>query len=167
MAHARSEGRMILQVNRRFIAIATIAALSVGLWLYMNGDKNYEECIAREMKSLDVSVYSTVHRLCSKRFARDEVIFPLNYDVSWSSPFPPILRVVITQRSGSEEYLVKKGTFAFSPYDCEKSKEADFTIALTEEADEDGNFQFVPKSTEKGMILPVCMKTISLVGRYK
>lgn len=151
--------------GRVFFGVLTVV-VGLGLWVYFSQPRSYEECLVDGMRSQNQSMYLTVQELCARKHGRAEELWIPNYDVVWD--YRDFTVTVVATRKGNarEDRSLTEATFQFSSKDCNDSKSDDFVVTKRVEASVDGNFHFLLPPSEVFSV-PKCMKTISLVGKYR
>jgi hypothetical protein len=135
-----------------------VAGMGAAYFYFQRGGGSYDECMLTEMRGQPQSMGFTVNRVCARRYATEVDVLPSISKRDWweVGPGGPVTVSVTT-----DDYLITRGEFAFSPKDCKESKDEDFGPPQSGMMNNG--------ETNLGVIdpPPVCMRTISLKGRYK
>ena len=135
-----------------------VAAVIGGAW-YLMQPGTYDECMLAEMRGQAQAMYSTVHKVCARRFGL-EVPVDLPDGVAWLLTSEG--KVLVTVRFDSE-FRVTRASFMFSQKDCAVSSDKDFSRPTPQIA-RGLSFEFyLPTEVSK----PVCMRWRDIKGRYR
>jgi hypothetical protein len=123
---------------------------------------SYEECMVAEMKGQADLMYQMVHKVCAKRYDREEMFFTGDsIKIEWSYDVAAHLSV----KKNESEYNVSRVRFKFSDKACESSKPEDFTFEKEATFVRDQATVQVPLNKTPGA--SACMRTEALWGKYK
>lgn len=86
------------------------------------GDSTYEECMLSQMKGQNQMMYSTVDKLCTRKFKKETYVprSEVKYEFYVEGP---IARIEISE---SGEYIVTRMNVKFSGKSCDQAKDADW-----------------------------------------
>jgi hypothetical protein len=120
--------------------------------------QDVEACVVHEMKGQVLSMQGKVENLCSRRFHEEMDISQSDFEMGEFKEDGSVVRLMFK----SPKATLTEGQFLFSVKECEESKRFDFDILKTSRA-RDNEFIFTDKFEGR----PLCVKTISMRGRYR
>jgi hypothetical protein len=111
-----------------------------------------------QMKGQPQSMYTVAHKLCARRFGKEEEIyFSGKIKFTWSYE-ASILGIMIEKNES--EFDITKVLFLFSPKNCAESQNSDFANEYVWRPENLLNHVTIDPS-------PLCMKTKEVWGKYK
>jgi hypothetical protein len=108
------------------IAVVLVAVgAGVGIW-WAFPPQNYEQCMLDAMKGQGPSMYSTVKKLCDRRFQKEQLIYSTDVKYKWDGAFNGKAHFTITDTG---EYTLTRMKATFSSKECSEATNAsDFNL---------------------------------------
>jgi hypothetical protein len=119
---------------------------------------SYEDCMLDRMKGQSTMMYQAAQKDCKKRFDVEDEITYLRDQMkrNWEYDHGELTIEIF---DNTTDYRPTRGEFSFSEKPCKESKDSDFGQPVAMEVNK--------PNRQMPFIIPVCMKTLKLWGKYK